>query len=151
MDLEVIADALAARYAPGTLTPPAGEPAIRESTADLPDTISKLPIVIVQAAITEPARFSFGSQTRTGVIPFAVDLALDGGADLPRQSARCMRWAGVIVEQTVSSVHLGLPAIVAQTWTESFQIGDVLYAGLRYPGVRLIVMVRTTEGISPTA
>lgn len=149
MDLLAIADNLATRYA--ALAAPAGETqAMRGATARPPNAITKPPYVVVTASVDAPAVFTYGSQTRGGVIPFNADFFLEKSANMPRQMVRLERWVPVLLDASLLGIHLGLPLVVAQTWAESFQIGDLLYAGQKWAGVRLVVNVRVSEPIAPT-
>lgn len=150
MDLLAIADNLATKYA--ALAAPTGETqGMRGATARPPNAITKTPFVVVTASVDEAATFTYGSQTRGGVIPFNADFFLEKSADLPRQMVRLERWVPVLLDATLLGTHLGLPLVVAQTWAESFQIGDLVYAGQKWAGVRIVVNVRVSEPISPTA
>lgn len=149
MDLQAIAVALAAKYS--ALTPPSGEPAIRESTADLPEGIGRTPTVLVAAAIGDQATFDYGAGERIAKIPFEVTFFLEKATDLKRQVARLQKWAPVLLDAPLSGVHLGLAPPVAGSWTRSFELGDVDYGGQSWAAVSLIVDVQLSEGISPTA
>lgn len=150
MDLLAIADSLATRYA--TLPAPAGEAqGMRGATASPPNAITKPPFVVVTASVESPAVFQYAGQSRGGIIPFNADFFLEKSANLPRQMVRLQRWVPSLLDATLVGVHLGLPLVVAQTWAESFQIGDLVYAGQSWAGVRLVVNVRVSEPISPTA
>ena len=150
MDLLAIADNLATRYA--ALAAPAGETiAMRGATARPPNAITKPPFVVVTASVDQAAEFTYGSQTRGGTIPFNADFFLEKAANHPRQMVRLERWVPVLLDATLVGIHLGLPLVVAQTWAESFQIGDLIYAAQKWAGIRLVVNVRVSEPIAPTA
>lgn len=148
MDLRAIAAALATKYVG---LQPVGEPmAVRSSTADPPNDVVVTPAVIVMSA-DDPADFDYGGQTRMGTVPFVVDFLLAPTADVPRFMASLQRWAPVLLDATLVGIHLGLPLVVAQTWASSFQIAGITYGGQLYAGVRLVVKVRVSEPIAPTA
>lgn len=150
-DFQAIADALALRYAAGNITPPTGEVNnIRLATADPPQALDVFPAVLVFAMV-EPAEFTFGANVRKGVVPFTVEFYLGTDGDLKRQAARLHKWAGVLLDATLVSTHLGLGAVVALTWARRMQIGILDYAGAKIPGISISVVITTSEGISPTA
>jgi hypothetical protein len=151
IDLNAIATALALRYDPLNLAPPGGEQAIRTSTAKPPNAITDTPYVVVMAATDADATFDGGGGTRVGLIPFSVEFYLEKAADLPRQMTRLQRWAPVLLDATLASVHLGLAPPVAFAWAKSFRIGDITYAGQAFAAIRLLVEVHTSDGISPVA
>jgi len=148
MDLRQIAVNLATKYA--SLTPPADEDPIVEATSTPGESIPNTPFVMVMTA-EEPAEFSYGGQLRSGTLPFEVIFALEKSSDLERQRIRLEKWAPVLLDATLVGIHLGLPTVVANTWARSFEIGDIEYGGQTWAGVRLLVSVQTSEGISPTA
>jgi hypothetical protein len=151
MDVTAIADALAARYASANITPPTGEiNNIRLATADPPQALDVFPAVLVFAMV-EPAEFSFGANVRKGLVPFNVEFYLGTDGDLKRQARRLHAWAGVLLDATLTSTHLGLGAVVALTWARRMQIGVLEYAGAKIPGIAISVAITTSEGISPTA
>lgn len=148
-DLNGIATNLAASYA--NLTPPTGEPAIRQATADPPEVVPVTPFVLVTVAQGEDATFSYGAQFRSGTVPLHVDFLLDKASDLARTERRLRAWLPVLLDATLTGIHLGLPDLVATSWTDRFSFGDTEYAGQSWAAIRLVVIVRTTDGITPTA
>jgi hypothetical protein len=148
MDLLAIGTALAAKYS--ALVPPAGETAIVDATSLPQESIPNTPYVLVASALEE-AEFTYGGGLRAGMIPFEVTFFLEMAADLERLMARLQKWAPVLLDATLVGVHLGLPDVVAGAWARSFELGTVEYGGQKWAGVVLIVMVQTSEGISPTA
>jgi hypothetical protein len=151
VDLNAIATALAARYDPAVLSPPAGEDPITVATALVPDGIPNTPYVLVTAALDADATFDRGASTRIGVVPMTVTFFLDTAADLKRQMTRLQKWAGVLLDAPLAHTQLGLGGIVATTWTSAFRIGDLEYGGQAYAGVQLTVLVTLSEPISPVA
>jgi hypothetical protein len=144
-DFDAIATAIAARYAPGQVTPPTGYANIRTSTADAPGNIVA-PCVIV---FPEAGTFEPGSGTRIGPSDFLVRFYFEKAADLPRQLTALRKWLTVLVDQHLLSVQLG--GTVASCRTMRWSVGLLEYGDQPYAGIELGVHVVTSEAWSPTA
>lgn len=149
MDLYAIATAAAARYAAGTLVPPAGYPAIRTATAKLPNELGGfLPALLV---FPPTGRLRAGNGTRLGshdwIARFYYDQA--GVDQLERDSVALMSWTSVLVDAHRGSVMLG--GLVVSIRTVGYTIGLLRYAGSEYSGVQLALELETAEGWSVTA
>lgn len=147
MDMNAMATALASKYA--SLTPPSGEAAIRESTSEPPQTITKTPFVLVMR--TDPATFEYHAMQQSGHVPFEVLFLLEKSSDLARQMVRLQKWEFVVADATLAGIHLGLSDYTAIARTMSSEVGDVEYGGQTWAGIRLVVDVQTDRGITPTA
>lgn len=144
-DFGAIGDAIAARYAPGTVpAAPAGASDIRSASANIPNQLPARPCVLVFA---DQGSFADGVGSRYGVLDWLVRLYYDevGGGDLERDSDELRDWLTLLVERHKDQVHLGLPATVQVTLTLGYRVGILTFAGTRYTGLELRVQTVTTE------
>lgn len=138
--VDQIADAIALRYSPANMAAPGGLPAVRYSTADLPNRLGRLPCVLVTH---EDSHFVSGSGTRLGLITFAVRFYLARRRDLPRETERLATWLPTLLGQLQASVQLG--GLVARAVTDTYNVGTLRYAKLPYAGAEVMVKVTTTS------
>jgi hypothetical protein len=150
MNLQDLADHVAARYAPGVLIPPAGEQDIRVATAEPPQSLTVFPIVLVYAT-SEPATFEEKVQTRISVVPVTVEFYLENSGDLKRRMQRLHKWAGVLLDAHLAHVQMELPMVVAVSRARSLQIGNLEYGGVPYPGISIVLAISCSEPITPVA
>jgi hypothetical protein len=143
-DFDAILTAVAARYAPGQVTPPTGFDNIRTSTADAPDNLVA-PCVIV---FPNDGTFDPGNGTRGGHHDCLVRFYFEKAADLPRQMSALRKWLTVLVDQHLTGTYLG--GVVAAVWTSKWSVGQLDYGGTSYAGIELTVHFRTAEPWSPT-
>jgi hypothetical protein len=146
-DLDAIAVALAARFAPGIATPPApgGLTDIREATANLPNALGMLPAVLV---FTE--RGSFPEQrsgTRLGLVTFRVRFYLAGGVDLARDEVQLRQWTTVLVDR-LKPAFVTLGGLVARIVVTDWSIGALRYVDDWYSGIELVCVASTSEAWS---
>jgi hypothetical protein len=109
MNALTIADALAAKFPTGALAPPSGYPAIRVSTARLPNAIPTSPWVLV----TLPSgTVTLGSQQLDHAMEFHVQFhyAKHSG-DTARDMAAMLSWIGVLLTATYADMDLGVTGI----------------------------------------
>lgn len=145
-DFNAIAEAVAARYAPGQVTPPAGLDNVRQATADLPQAITKTPVVLIYPDSGELAP---GNGTRLGEHRFLARFYFGLTRNLERETNACRRWLTVLVDQHGAAAQLaGLVAVVR---TVDWRIGQMDYAGKTYTGIELGLQVVTSEAWTPTA
>lgn len=142
-DLGLIAEAVAARYAPAALpSPPAGAKRIRSSSANLPNAIPATPAILV---FTDQGTFEAGAGTRLGAADYLVrlyyDKHLDG--DLERDSEAIRDWMTLLVDQHKAQLQLG--GLVVAVRTMAWRIGILPYGGLSYTGAELRVRTVTSE------
>lgn len=149
LDIDGITIALAHRFDPDQVTPPAGLDPIRSSSAYGPDGPPVAPFVIVNPP--DAGRLTFGGQERAGVHEFSVDFFLDGSPDSARTAKAIARWTSVLLDQLIIA-GAQLAGLVALAWTGRYETGTFEYpAGTPYPGIRLFVSITTTDGISPVS
>ena len=149
MDFDLIAGALAARFAPGAVTPPAGYQNIRKATADLPQAISAVPIVLV---FPDAGAFETGNSSRDGLHRFIVRFYFGVARNLARETNALRKWATVLVDQlkTGGGVQLGGVGGAQQAVVVDWRIGEMPYGRQTYAGIELGVNVTTGEGWVPS-
>lgn len=147
-DFDAITNAIAARFAPGVVTPPAGYPNIRTSTGNLPNQMVPLPAVLV---FPESGDFHTAPKAggRDSVHEFIVRFYYNQTGTLERDTVALRRWLTVLVDQLRASAMLG--GIVTLARVESWLIGLLPYAGTDYTGIELTVRVTVNEAWSVTA
>lgn len=145
-DIDAISSAIAARYAPGLITPPSGLQNIREATADLPQALGKMPIVLV---FPPSGEFKVGNGTRIGTHRWTVRFYFGLTRNLERELKACGRWATVLIDVHGTSAMLG--GLVTVLRTVRYTIGRLDYASKTYTGIELALDVTTTEGWTPSA
>ena len=141
-----IAAALAARFAPGTITAPGSYRAMRTATHALPNQLPPTPCVLV---FPESGTFDTGNGTRTGSSEWTVRFYYDQASDLTRQSVALLAWLGVLVDQLRASVTLSGNVVTARV--DGWSIGLLTYADQPYAGIELKVGMVTSESWSATA
>lgn len=144
--IDTIAAAIATRYTAANMAAPGGLPAVRSSSADLPNQMPALPCVLV---FVDSGMFDAGNGTRLGVLSFLVRFYLARRRDLPRETAAIRTWLPVLVGQHQAGVTLG--GLVARVWTEGYRVGTMRYAGRDYAGVELTVKAKTSIPWTVTA
>lgn len=145
-DFDAIAVALAGRFDPAQVTPPAGYDPIRLATADLPGQMTPLPTVLV---FLDQGTFDTGAGSRQGGHDFLVRFYYDQAGDLARAQVALRRWLTILADQLRTSVQLG--GIVATARVMGWKIGQLGYAGETYEGLELRVRIVTTEGWAASA
>ena len=149
MNLLTIADGLAARFAPGVVTPPSGLKNITAATSRPPNNLPNTPFVIawpVRGDITIPPGVREGEHTFEVIFYYA-----KAEADTPRQYVALMSWLGILLAQLDGAMQLG---VVPSTWyvkkaeIMSWEIGVHVYAGDTYEGITLTVHVWTVDSVT---
>jgi hypothetical protein len=142
MNALTIADALAAKYASGTLTPPSGYGAVRASTARLPNAIPTSPWVLVMLPEGE---IVLGS----GQLDYSLEYHVwfhyaKHTGDLARDMTAMLSWIGVLTGATWSDMDLGVTGI-RKAYTTGFKLAVFTYGGDEYYGWDLTVIVEFYE------
>jgi hypothetical protein len=145
-DLYAIANALAARYASGVVTPPAGYQNIRKATAAPPQAMTTRPAVIV---FPDTGEFSYFAGKRDSGHDFIVRFYFNEAGDLARDQVALLKWATVLVDQLRLSTQLGGTVTVARC--DTWKIGYLTYGGKDYSGVELGVHVVVNEAWAAVA
>jgi hypothetical protein len=131
MNALTIADALAAKFPTGTLTPPTGYPAIRVSTARLPNALPTSPWVLV----TLPnGSVALASQALDHAMEFHVQFhyAKHSG-DVARDIAAMLSWLGVLLTATYADMDLGVTGI-RKAYPTSYEAVVFTYAVAEFYG-----------------
>lgn len=138
MNALTIANALAARYAPASLTAPSGYPAMRVSTAKLPNAIPTSPWTLVM-----PPKGSvvLGAQWVDYQMEFHVvfHYAKHTG-DTARDAQALLSWLGVLLAATYGDMDLGVSGI-RKAYPTSFELVVATYGGDEFYGWDISVMV----------
>lgn len=145
MDAYTIADALAARYRSGTLTPPTGTGAhynaVRASTAALPNAIPSSPWVLVKIPQGE---IVYGSGVKSATLQAHVyfHLAKHTG-DTPRDMTAMLKWLGVLLTATEGQYRLGIGSTqyVKSALVTNFEEAVFTYAGEEFYGWDITVEI----------
>lgn len=146
-DFDAVSTALAARYAPGVVVPPAGLQNIRKSVSDLPQGLGQMPIVLV---FPDAGALDTGDGTRTGLHRFIVRFYFGLTRNLARETNACRKWLTVLADQLKAGGAVQLGGLVANCELVTWRIGVMEYMGKRYSGIELGVDVTTTEGWNPS-
>jgi len=147
-DFDAITVALAARFAPGVVTPPTGYDNIRVSTGNLPGQMVPLPAVLV---FPESGDFHTKSKIggRDSEHEFVVRFYYNQTGDLERDTVALRKWLGVLVDRLRGASQLGGTVSLARVM--SWLIGVLPYGGLDYTGIELTVSVVINEPWEATA
>lgn len=145
-DLDAIGEAIALRYTPANLTPPAGLPAIRSATADLPNQLGALPLVLI---FPEGGELNPGNGTRPGRHTFLARLYLAETNDWPRHSKALRRWATKLLDVHGTVAALGGAVVIVRS--VAWSIGSMRYEPDTYAGVEVRLEVITSESWTPSA
>lgn len=138
MNALTIADALATKYLAANLTAPTGYPAMRHSTARLPNAIPTSPWVLVMLPEGE---LTLGSGQLDYSLEYHVlfHFAKHTG-DLARDMTAMLAWIGVLVSATWSDMDLGVTGI-RKAYTTNFKLAVFTYGGDEYYGWDITVVV----------
>lgn len=131
MNALTIADALATKFLTANLTAPSGYPALRHSTARLPNSIPTSPWVLVM--LTE-GEVVLGAQELNHSLEFHVlfHYAKHTG-DLARDMAGMLAWIGVLLTATFSDMDLGVTG-TRKAYPTGYKLAVFTYGGDEYYG-----------------
>lgn len=149
MDVQAIAQALAARFAPANVTPPSGLQNIRVSTEYLPDFITSPPTVLV---FPPEEQFSYTPGSRQSVQDWPIRFYEAQVTGPGRTVDRLYRWRSVLIGQLLDQTQLGESADgVAWVGIVAARIGTLTYGDVEFQGIEMVARVRLAEGINPVA
>lgn len=150
MDVQAIAQAIAARFAPAAVTPPSGLQNIRLATEDLPQVLNMTPAVLV---FPPDESFSYTPGSRQSAQDWPVRFYLANTSGLGRAVTDLYRWRSVLIGQILPQSQLGQSGSggVAYAVMAGARIGRLIYEGVEFEGVDMVVRVRLAEAISPVA
>lgn len=152
IDFYGICNALAARFAPGTLTTPAGASAIRASYGQLPKNVPAVPCVLldVQSGTVVP---NVGQWDHRASIDALFLLAKRPG-DPARVDAQRQRWLPTLLSATQGQIKLGLGAQagyeVKSALPTSWEFIEVAVGADEYDAIRITFEVWIKENVSLT-
>lgn len=146
MDLKVIADAIAARFAGVTAV---GESLTSAPTASLPNTINSGPVLLVYPP--SGTRSVGVSRQRQDELEYVVRLLRDP-LDVPARTDALYAWANAIYDKVLENYDLDLEYV---TWAEPVNIRVALdgesYAGKPFDVVEMGIRVLVREIVSTMA
>jgi hypothetical protein len=145
VNLLTIADALAARYAPGLVTPPAGRKNITAATARPPNAIPNTPFVVAWA---DSGEVTFPPGVMLGEHEFKVTFYYSKSeADIPREYASLLDWVGILLAQLAGQTKLGVVG-VKKAIPMHWEIGMARYADIMYEAITITVHVWTEDSVT---
>ena len=146
MNLLTIADALAARFASGVVTPPSGLKNITTATARPPNNIPNTPFVIAWA---EGGDLIEGGGQVKGEHNFTITFYHSKAqGDIPRDYVEVLSWVGVLLGQLHGQTQLGLGALVPEAAIMGWALAAPVYAGDTYNAIDLAARVKTRESVT---
>lgn len=146
MDSYAIANAIATRLQ--AATPPTGKEAIKEATADLPESISWFPTMLV--SLPEPDYIEHTSNSTSAALTYQATLLLARHDGNQRRARLLHDWTTALYPQLNGLLQLGL-AYVSVATVDDWRAGVVTYEGEEYDGLILYVNVRIHEAGSYAA
>ena len=150
MDSYAIAEAIAARFSAANVTPPTGQAEPKVVTADLPESISFFPTLLVLPPEMDDASYN-ASRSRTFALLYRVTLFLSRADGTGRRAKAIHDWTTALYGQLGGQIQLGLPTYVPLATVEHFRSGPVIYGGETYDGLTFDVNVRISESYTPVA
>lgn len=140
-----IADALAAKFAPGVVTPPTGYRNIALSTARLQNNLVNVPFIAIFPPEPGSVEVTIDPGRRITVIPFRLRFHFDqASGDLSKTTAALYSWATVLYDQLATGAKLGLggaPGVMKAIPTSGPGFATLPYAGTEYDGIEWTVSV----------
>lgn len=144
LDFLAIGDALALRFAAANLTPPAGQPPIRKSTARPENNAPPDPFVFV---LLDDGTLSVGPM-REGEHHFLVRFFHSRKAgDTSEAHLVLLRWLGILLDQLNAAMLLGLAGVVTKSQTTGYRLATFTYGGVEYWGLEIPVSVWTRHSV----
>jgi hypothetical protein len=134
IDFDAIGAGIAARFAPAAVTPPAGLGNVRRATADLPNQLTILPVVLV---MPDRGALAPGNGSRLVEADYLVRFHFSLTKDLPRETNACRKWLGILIDQVRVGEVVGVGPPIAVVRVTSYRVGILPYAGRDYTGVEL--------------
>ena len=147
-DMEDICDALATRYAPGTIGTPTGALAMRSSYGQVPNSVPVTPAVIV---MPKSGTVVYGAQAwdMTHQIDALFYYSKRQG-DLPRSETQRQLWLPLLLSATHGKVALGLSGTVKSAMVTGYEFGVLIYGADEYDGIVIHYDVIVRESVSLT-
>jgi hypothetical protein len=150
-DFNAVANAIATRFSSANVTAPSGETNIRESTAALPDGITKEPVVLVYPPSS--VELSYGPSIRKAIVTYPVRFYIYKIRDGKRNAVLINKWLTSLYDQLTGQVHLGLASYVNHADVVGMAAGQFNYTanGPEFHGIELTVNVYLGEGLAAVA
>ena len=148
MNALTIANALAAKYASGTLAPPSGYTAVRVSTAALPNNIPTSPWVLVTLPSGQLV-LGTGEINHQPTFHVLFHYAKASG-DVPRDMTAMLSWLGVLLAATWSDMDLGVSG-VRKAYPTTYEFVTLTYGGDEFYGWDIAVTVDFRETVTLAA
>jgi hypothetical protein len=149
MNLLTIADALAARYAPGLVTPPTGRKNITAATARPPNAIPNAPFVVAWA---ESGDVTFPPGQMKGEHEFKVAFYYaKSEGDVAREYAALLDWVGILLVRLAGQTTLGVTGVM-KAIPIRWEIGTATYAAssVNFDAILITVHVWTEDAVTLT-
>lgn len=147
-DLEDICDAIAARYAPGTIGTPTSATAMRASYGQAPNSIPSTPAVVVLPK-SGTVIYNPGQRKSEHEIDVLFYHSRRQG-DVPRSETERQRWLPTLLAALHGQVKLGLAPDVDKALPTEYEFTELEYGGDAYDGIRINVRVWVTETVTLT-
>lgn len=149
-DFYATCNALAARYAPGTISTPTGEAAMRFALGQSPNDLSATPCVIVSP---QDGELVYAAGSKSGEYRVNVNFYLaKASADFKRLETSRQRWLPVLLAATDGQMQLGQggSATVQKAIPLTWEFTELPYGGESYDGITIHVTIYTLEPVSLT-
>ena len=150
-DFYAACNALAARYAPGTITAPTGEQAMRAAFGQDPNGISQSPCVVI---FPKDGDIIYGNGDKKGEYRVDVNFYLaKSTADYKRLDASRQRWLVPLLAATDGQSLLGLggSGTVVKAIPTTWEFAQLLYGDFTWEGIVIHVTIFTDEPVTLVA
>lgn len=152
IDLKGICDALAARFAPGTIATPTGAVAMRASYAQIPKNVPTVPCVVID--VQDGTLIANPGQWRHEIAIDVVFLLAKRPGDPARVDEQRQRWLGTLLAATEAQLKIGLAAATGYSVDKAIPIGweftEFPVGADSYDAIRIHFTVYATENVSLT-
>jgi hypothetical protein len=147
MDFDAQAVALAARFAPAAVTPPAGGYLNIRSSSPYPTAaLGPLPCVLV---LPDTGDFVSGNGKREGSLDWKVRFYFSQTGTPEKDMKALLKWLTVLVDQLKAAVQLG--GTVDLALVMGYMVGKLTFGDQDYSGIELTVHTEVHEAWLATA
>lgn len=148
MDSYAIASAIATRFSSANVSAPSGAENIKQSTAQLPESLTFFPSVLVSPPRVDSATWRLGRGYFSITYRATLFLAKHDGS--PRRAKALHDWVTALYKQLAGNLDLDL-AYVALAQLARADAGVVEYEGIEYDGIVMDIDVQANEAVTFTA
>jgi len=153
IDLKAICDALAARFAAGTISTPSGSLAMRKSYAQPPKNLPTVPAVILE--VNDGDLVANPGQWKHEIHIDVVFCYSKRQGDTVREDAERQRWLGTLLAATQAQMKLGLGSASSYTVDKAVPDGgwefiEYEVGGASFDAIRVKYTVYVTETVTLT-